>query len=299
VSLAAMLVLAASALARADAGVEPEGAAVESAAHALIEHWLQAQNERQLQRYLDLYAPAFTGVRRSGTKTVTMDRAAWARDRERMFKARMSVNAEDIRVTPAAGGADVTLTQSFASETYSDVGQKVMRLVREGGGWRIAREELLSSTVVPPPAPLPPFQAPMVVPGCPGEYCGCITSRRLRAAVALREKPDPKSRIVKSVKAGARIESAEMLTVVRDARPSWRLTDGRRERVYHLGYAAEGQCEIYDGRSLDQASCDELDDKAEASAETWVRIRTGGVEGYTSDPAAVEHGSPQGCSFGE
>jgi hypothetical protein len=163
-------------------------------------------------------------------------------------------------------------------------------------GWRIVREELLGSTVVPP---LPPLQAPLVVPGCPGEYCGCITSRRLRNAVALHEKPDAKSRVVKALKAGARLEEVEMLTAVRDPRQSWRLADGQRTRVYNLGYAAEGQCEISDGRALDQASCDELDGTAGATTETWVRIRAAGVQGYTSDPAAVEHGSPEGCSSGD
>jgi hypothetical protein len=43
----------------------------------LLDAWLKAQNDGDFNAYEKLYAQRFTGIRRSGPRTVKMDRAGW------------------------------------------------------------------------------------------------------------------------------------------------------------------------------------------------------------------------------
>jgi hypothetical protein len=116
-----------------------------SDAHVLLLRWLDAQNAGNFADYQSLYAPSFTGVRRSGPRTASFDRAGWMADRERMFRKPMTVSAEEVRVIADAASARVIFVQRWASGGYSDVGAKELVLWRGPGGFRIAREELFGS----------------------------------------------------------------------------------------------------------------------------------------------------------
>ena len=116
-----------------------------SDAHVLLLRWLDAQNTGNFADYQALYAPNFTGVRRSGPRTASFDRAGWMADRERMFRKPMTVSAEKVRVIADAASARVIFVQRWASGGYSDVGSKELVLRRGPGGFRIAREELFGS----------------------------------------------------------------------------------------------------------------------------------------------------------
>jgi len=116
-----------------------------SDAHALLTDWLDAQNTGNFDAYQALYAPSFTGVRRSGPRTASFDRAGWMADRERMFRKPMTVSAEKVRVIADAASARVIFVQRWASGGYSDVGAKELVLRRGPGGFGIAREELFGS----------------------------------------------------------------------------------------------------------------------------------------------------------
>jgi len=122
-------------------------AALEAAAKALIDRWLAAQNGNDLAAYSALYAPRFTGIKRSGPREKTFGRERWLADRARMFKSAMKVTADDIEVELASDTAIVTLKQTWASGSYQDVGPKLLVLVPEPGGLAIAREEMLASEV--------------------------------------------------------------------------------------------------------------------------------------------------------
>ncbi len=117
----------------------------EAQARALVERWLAAQNEGDFAAYQQLYAAGFVGVRRSGTRVATLDRAGWLKERARMFKKRMTVEAADTRVETNERGFRVTLEQTWASESYRDVGTKLLELAPEDGELRIVREEMLAS----------------------------------------------------------------------------------------------------------------------------------------------------------
>lgn len=113
----------------------------------LLDAWLAAQNSGDLATYLGLYAGAFEGVKRSGARVVRMHRAGWVADRTKMFARKMTVTAEDLAIVTTATMAQVTLTQTFATGTYQDIGPKRLVVIKEAGALRIAREEMLASTL--------------------------------------------------------------------------------------------------------------------------------------------------------
>ena len=138
----------------APAAVPGEPAAVTGAAAAeptpaevqgLLDAWLRAQNTGDLAAYERLYAPRFTGVRRSGPRERRFDRAGWMADRQAMFRAAMVVAAQDVAVRAGPGVATVRFTQDFTQERFHDSGPKEMVIVRAGGALAIAREEMLAS----------------------------------------------------------------------------------------------------------------------------------------------------------
>ena len=118
-------------------------------ARALIASWLAAQNEGDYARYAALYAARFTGVRRTRDEARSFDHAGWLADRKRMFAKPMQVKAGELHIAQAGATAVVRFDQEWSTATYRDLGPKQMVLVREPGGVRIAREELLSSSPLP------------------------------------------------------------------------------------------------------------------------------------------------------
>jgi hypothetical protein len=121
-------------------------------ARGLVDRWLAAQNAGDFKSYQSLYAARFTGIRRSGPRTVRFDRGGWMKDRERMFQKPMSVSVDQVQIAAGASSAVVTFTQTWASGRYKDVGPKRLLLIREAGEPRISREEMLSSQMTPRPA---------------------------------------------------------------------------------------------------------------------------------------------------
>ena len=137
-----LLLLLACGVARADV------AASDSAeARALVDQWLAAQNRGDFAAYSALYATRFTGVRRSGPRTVRLDRAGWMKERERMFGKKMTVAAENLKLAATPALARATFVQKWSSGSYSDAGDKQLVMVRENGALKIAQEELLASRV--------------------------------------------------------------------------------------------------------------------------------------------------------
>ncbi len=126
----------------------------EADVQALLEGWLKAQNDGDFAAYSATYADKFFGIKRSGPRTYQYVRDGWLADRERMFRKPMVVEAADVAIGTAREAATVAFTQTWSSGTYKDVGPKQLVVVPTEGGLRIAREEMLRSTLVdaPPPA---------------------------------------------------------------------------------------------------------------------------------------------------
>jgi ketosteroid isomerase-like protein len=113
----------------------------------LVQAWLDAQNRGDLEAYAGLYASRFTGVRRVGERASSFDREGWIKDRGRMFKKPMKVEANNLSISATAASAVVIFEQVWQSGSYRDVGPKQLIVVREGDALKIAREELLSSQI--------------------------------------------------------------------------------------------------------------------------------------------------------
>ncbi|MCA9676297.1 MAG: molybdate ABC transporter substrate-binding protein [Myxococcales bacterium] len=118
---------------------------------AVVEAWLAAQNAGDFDAYQALYDDRFGGIKRVGARTWKFDRTGWFKDRGRMFKAPMTVTAEDVEVHVSGPTAVVRLTQTFAQGKFKDTGTKQLVIARAAGGLRIAREEMLASTVLDGP----------------------------------------------------------------------------------------------------------------------------------------------------
>ena len=129
----------------------PDAAAAtidEASVRLLVDTWLEAQNSGSFATYEALYATRFEGIRRSGAQTAQLDRTRWMKERAAMFKQPTTVSAKDVVVRTTHGGATVSFIQTWASGSYRDEGPKLLVLTMEDGKLRIAREEMLSSTVL-------------------------------------------------------------------------------------------------------------------------------------------------------
>lgn len=115
----------------------------------LLDEWLSSQNDGDFDRYKTLYADRFEGIKRVGPRMYRFDHDGWLEDRQRMFKKKMKVSAEDVGIQASATSAIVTFQQTWASGSYKDTGPKQLVIARgaEANSLRIAREEMLASKV--------------------------------------------------------------------------------------------------------------------------------------------------------
>src|SRR5258706_9278390 len=91
------VVLCFHALARGDAAVGVDAPVAEAEARRVLDAWLAAQTQRDFDAYAALYARPFHGVRRSGRRTVALDRDGWLNDRRRMFAKPFQVAADGVQ----------------------------------------------------------------------------------------------------------------------------------------------------------------------------------------------------------
>ncbi|MCP4872911.1 MAG: nuclear transport factor 2 family protein [Proteobacteria bacterium] len=119
-----------------------------SAVQTALDGWLAAQNGGDFDAYAGAYADKFFGIKRSGPRTSQYVRAGWLEDRKRMFRKPMVVQADQVKIGTARAAATVTFVQTWSSGTYKDVGPKQLVLVPTAAGLKIAREEMLRSTLL-------------------------------------------------------------------------------------------------------------------------------------------------------
>lgn len=128
-------------------------------ANALLSRWAEAQNGGDFSAYEALYADKFMGIKRTGAQAFRFDRAGWMQDRKRMFGKPMMVEFSGMRTVRAGETAVLRFEQRWTSGNFQDVGLKQLVLISTPAGLRIAREEMLSSTVASKGGPLGPYGA--------------------------------------------------------------------------------------------------------------------------------------------
>jgi hypothetical protein len=151
------------------AAAEPAIVTLDDAAvKKLVDEWLAAQNKGDFAGYQKLYAQKLEGIKRAGEKTWRFDKKGFLADRERMFKKPMTVEAKDVTVHASAVSAVVDFKQRFKQDKFEDEGPKRLVVVKEDGGLRIAREEMLHSVLASGGAAAArPFRFVLTVEGKP------------------------------------------------------------------------------------------------------------------------------------
>ena len=112
----------------------------EKAVTDLVSNWSAAWSGKQLDTYLGFYAQSFEA---SGGRS----RADWAAKRRvRVTKEgpiTLKLEQPSCKVV-SKERSEVTFTQQYRSQDYSDTVQKTLELVQEGGKWKIQRERVTS-----------------------------------------------------------------------------------------------------------------------------------------------------------
>lgn len=99
--------------------------------------WAQAWSAQNLQAYLGAYSPDF--VPAGG-----QSRSAWKNEREQRVSAPRSINVSLSNMAVSAAENNryvVSFDQRYRSDGYQDKERKALLMAREGGLWRILRED--------------------------------------------------------------------------------------------------------------------------------------------------------------
>lgn len=120
----------------------------EEAVSSFMVNWFQAQNKGTFKKYAAMYSANFIGIRRSGTKVQTFDHDSWLKDRKRTFSKPLIVSGGILKIQLSGKTALVKFKQTWTSSTYSDEGDKLLKLAIENGEIKIIREEMLFSRVL-------------------------------------------------------------------------------------------------------------------------------------------------------
>jgi hypothetical protein len=112
-------------------------------ATALLQAWVKAQNDGTFDAYVALYDGAFKGIRRTGDGgEKSFDLAGWKADREKLFKNKQTVAADDVKAKIDGDRISLTFIQRWRGGKFADHGEKELVLEPRGAGLKIVREEL-------------------------------------------------------------------------------------------------------------------------------------------------------------
>jgi hypothetical protein len=115
-------------------------------AEDLVTKWENAQMNGNWNDYKSLYAPQFTGIKRTSSGKVSqMNQKQWLNDRQKMWKNILGVSVAKLNITIDGNTAIADFEQDFQSKNYGDRGQKILKIQKFSDGVKIIREEMKSS----------------------------------------------------------------------------------------------------------------------------------------------------------
>lgn len=103
---------------------------------SLVDEWVNAWSEKDLDRYLNAYAPEFE-------PPAGLTRAAWEKQRrQRLGKyQKIEIKLSEMVAVAKEDTATVDFVQSFAADSFSETGlHKRLELRRQGDKWKIVKE---------------------------------------------------------------------------------------------------------------------------------------------------------------
>ena len=100
----------------------------------MVDGWLEAWNQKDLQAYSAYYSDDF--------RVGNLSRKWWLGDKKIKFArdGDIEVTAENRKVTVEMEEAVVVFEQRYRSQAYRDNGLKIMRLTKKDGSWKIVSE---------------------------------------------------------------------------------------------------------------------------------------------------------------
>jgi hypothetical protein len=147
-----------------------------------FEAWVSAQERGELDSYLAAYSEDFVGVRTSNGERITLDLAAWTKERKKMFAGGMQIAIEN----PRFDGDTVTFTQRYRRGDYEDHGLKVLtfdsmdRIVREEMIWSVEGWKDSSFDPIDAMSMTPPFTVRLsstTTNTCGTDDCECVSDK--------------------------------------------------------------------------------------------------------------------------
>lgn len=116
----------------------PDTAALQAEVTETVSNWAAAWSARDIEGYLSFYSANFE-------LPGAMSRSQWESQRRARIAGRsnIEVDVSNLMVTVNGDQATAEFDQSYRSDNYSDNTRKTLRLVKEGGAWKIVTEQAL------------------------------------------------------------------------------------------------------------------------------------------------------------
>lgn len=123
----------------------------EGEVEAFVNRWANLQTNKEMYEYLKMYSDDFQGIKNSGGNRKYYDKSGWGEDRTKMYRNANNLFISVYNITvknlnDPLGSAVAKFSQSYYSDTYSDTGEKILKLRKnDNGNLQIYYEEMLSS----------------------------------------------------------------------------------------------------------------------------------------------------------
>lgn len=117
-----------------------------------VRNWATYQSNKMIPEYTSMYDLTFQGIKRTKSgKTTYLNYSEWISDRTKMYNQATNLNVTTgtiniSNINESQGTAEVSFKQYYSSDKYSDEGQKIMKLKKDGNNnLKITFEELIYS----------------------------------------------------------------------------------------------------------------------------------------------------------
>lgn len=114
-----------------------------------LNRWLRAQNSRDFDGYLALYAPQFEVTRSPGTQIVRLDRAGWEREQRTRFATPMQVRLFFVETVPSGDSPELSFVRLVTAGGSEEITATRMGLQRSGDRLLVSSERVLAMRTLP------------------------------------------------------------------------------------------------------------------------------------------------------
>jgi hypothetical protein len=99
-----------------------------------LDKWISSWENQDIDLYLSFYTKAFKGLEETHADWRVARQVALKRNKN------ISIQRQNIQILPNIDTVEISFTQIFESESYSDVGVKTIAWEKNGTDWKIIKE---------------------------------------------------------------------------------------------------------------------------------------------------------------